>query len=156
MVDLMSTPPYSLVPSPQNQSWLDQHPHWKILVGGLIVLGLLLLLVGAAVFGTMASVRSSSPYQEAISRLYASPQVIEALGEPLQTGFIFFGSYQGHGYSGEEDFKLRVSGPKGRGALYVCASRNNNRWRTDIMRFSVDGSSEAVDLLRPAGVQPAR
>lgn len=151
----MSTPPYSLVPTPGNQSWLDRHPHWKIALGGLIVLCLLLLPLSAAIFGTMASVRSSSPYQEAISRLYANSEVIDALGEPLQTRFLFFGSYKGHGYTGEEDFKLCVSGPKGKGTLHVYASRNNNRWRSEVMQFSVQGSSESVDLLQPSGTQPA-
>lgn len=150
----MRTPPYPLVPKAEENSWLDQHPHWKIAVGGFVVLCSLLLPISAAIFGTMASVRSSSPYQEAISRLSSDPHVIDALGEPLQTRFLFFGFYKGHGYTGEEDFKLCVSGPKGKGTLHVYASRNNNRWRSEVMQFSVKGSSESVDLLQPSGARP--
>ena len=77
------------------------------------VLGIL-----AIVFGAM---RSSTPYQEAMQTINANSAAVEALGEPIEAGWLMSGSIETSGSSGTASFSIPVSGPKGSGTL-----RRNN------------------------------
>ncbi|MCD9027276.1 cytochrome c oxidase assembly factor 1 family protein [Luteimonas sp. BDR2-5] len=87
--------------------------------------------VGTLVLGVRTSMRSSEVYTGAVAQARAHPGVIAALGEPIEEGFMPFGSVDkssSDGGSGKADLMITLIGPKGRGMLSVDASRSQRQW----------------------------
>ncbi len=99
-------------------------------------------IIGLA-FGAM---RSSTPYQEALFAAQTDTAVIEALGEPIEAGWLMSGSIETSGSSGTASFSIPVSGSKGEGTLYVEAQRTGGRWHYDQLYLEVDGQSGLIPL----------
>jgi hypothetical protein len=147
----MATPPYSLVPTPLKRGWLESNPRWKIPLGLLIIV----VLVGGFTTGLMtivfASFQNSDVYKQSIAQAEANPQVQQLLGEPLKPGWLITGQLNVNGSSGIANFSIPVSGPKGKGAIRVVASKNAGVWRFTYLQVSVEGERGSIDLL---AIQP--
>ena len=94
-------------------------------------------------------------------------QVVDALGEPIESGFWISGSINVDGPSGDVDVSIPISGPKGSGTLYVVGNRSAGRWQYSRMEVEVSGRPSRIDLrpralipslraLAPPGAAPAR
>jgi cytochrome oxidase complex assembly protein 1 len=129
------------------RGWLETNPRWKIPLGGLI---LLLLLVG---FGTVlltvifASFHGSDVYKQALARASADSQVRERLGEPIQTGWFISGQLNVNGDAGNADLSIPVSGPRGKGAIRAVAVKRGGVWRFTTLQVGIDGGDTPIDLL---------
>jgi len=138
-------------PSAQPQrSWWNRNWKWVVPVGCLVLLLPLLAITGfvgtilAIVFG---SIKSSDAYEEALARARANPAVVAALGEPVEDGWLVGGNIQVNGPSGSADLSSSLHGPKGKGTLYVVATKSAGRWEYQTLEVEVDGSPERIDLL---------
>jgi len=109
----------------------------------LLAVGVVVALGGLAFFG----IRKSDVFEEAIRRARANPDVVEALGEPIEAGLLLSGSFQVTPTSGETDFSIPVSGPKGKGRLYVVATKSAGQWDFSTLELQVDDSELRIDLL---------
>src|SRR6266496_4634130 len=88
----MSKPPYPLHPEPMKKSWIEGHPQWKIPLGLLL---LIVLIVGfSATMGTimLATYRHSDVYKQAVARASESAPVRELIGEPITPGWAVSGA----------------------------------------------------------------
>jgi Cytochrome oxidase complex assembly protein 1 len=137
------------------KSWLARR--WKLLVGVLI--GLMLLGI-AAIFGivslVMASIKSSDAATEAMAKARSNPAVVQSLGTPIKEGWLVSGSINVSGGSGEADLALPISGPKGKGTVYVSARKIAGVWNYGVMQVAIDHSGQRIDLLAASpGSQPA-
>jgi len=95
------------------------------------------------VFGAM---RSTDVFQTAIARAKADPAVIEALGSPIKDGLFLSGSTNVNGASGEADLAIPISGPKGKGTLYVVAVKAAGEWSYSKMVVEIAGTRERINL----------
>jgi hypothetical protein len=121
-------------------------------VGGLTVVTLVIFcVVFVACFGGIfvlvtGQLKSSEPYQLALEKAQSNPEVVEALGEPIEPGFWVLGTISTGGISGEADLQFPISGPKNRGMIYITARRENAVWRFYTLAVHVDGQDELIDL----------
>lgn len=64
---------------------------------------------------------------EALERVRNDPAVVERLGEPIKLGWSLNG-LQTHGDEGRADYSLPLSGPRGKGRVYIKAFSANGEW----------------------------
>ena len=133
-------------------NWWSRNWKWFVPVLGVIVI---LLAVGSiALFVTLlfSTMKSSGAYKQALVAARADPAVEQALGAPIDAGFIVSGSVSVSGSSGDADLSIPVSGPKGKGTLHVRATRSMGEWQFTELVLEVAQTGERIDLL--AGATP--
>src|SRR5437773_3067210 len=74
--------------------------------------------------------------QRCFARAKTHPAVIEALGSPVTEGLLLSGNTNVNGASGEANLSIPVSGPKGKGTIYVAATKSLGRWNYSGLVFS--------------------
>jgi hypothetical protein len=108
--------------------------------------------VFVVVFGSM---RSSTPYKDAVAMAQRDPRVIAALGSPVEPGLLISGSINTRNDSGDAKLAIPLSGPKGKGTLHVEATKVRGNWTYHQMK--VVGSGWEINLLQesPGTTSPA-
>jgi len=131
------------------KNWFGRNWKWLVPVGclGMVVACAVFFLV---IFGSAIwAIRSTEVYQKSIDGLSADPRVIEALGTPVKPGFMVGGSVNVSGPTGEANISIPLSGPKGKGTLYVVADKSLGFWLFTDMVLEVEETGERIDLLTP-------
>lgn len=95
----------------------------------------------------------SDVYREALARAKASPGVVRSLGEPLREGLFVSGSIQVTGPSGNAELAIPLSGPRGKGTIYLEARKSAGRWNYSRLLVEVTATGERIDLLKPGEAQ---
>ncbi len=103
---------------------------------------------GLIVFGVFGAIRSSDFYEQALETAQNDPDVIAALGEPIEAGWWVMGTISTSGLSGEGDLIIPISGPDGSGTLYATGRRDTGEWTYFTLAVEVDGREELIDLMR--------
>jgi hypothetical protein len=104
-------------------------------------------VVGGGAFWAWWSSGASDVRDRAVERARSHPAVIDALGEPIETGWLPQGSVHLQNGEGEADFTLGLTGPRGEGRLYVKARRERGEWDFEVLELRVEGRDEVLDLL---------
>jgi len=113
----------------------------------LIGAGLAFVLVIAGfVFGML---RNSDPAKMAIQRAEANPVVASRLGTPLKMGLLVSGNVNVNGASGHADMSIPVTGPRGRGTIYLIADKTLGRWEFSALEIALNDEAQRVNLLQP-------
>ena len=120
----------------------SQRPAWVkwIVLGcvGLIVVG---LCVAAGIVAlVMGSLKQSDAYKTALEKVHGSAAAVEALGEPIEPGFFLSGTVNVNGPSGDAVLSIPVHGPRGKGTLYLEATKQAGRWKYSLLELAVAGS----------------
>lgn len=125
-------------------------------VGMLVAAGCLgaVLLVAAAVGGfgylLFGSMRRSGAYQDALRALRGHPAAREVLGEPMEAGWLTTGNINVTPAAGEAKLAIPVSGPRGRGTLYVEAVKRAGKWQMNLLELAPSAGAR-INLLGLAG-----
>ncbi len=141
--------PQSAVPapvlsaSPTHRGWLARN--WKWLLATLFLGGLVLMVGFFALI--MGAIRSSDVAKASVAMAQSNRQVVQQLGAPIEEGWLLSGSVNVSNASGDADLSVPISGPKGKGTVYVTAQKSAGRWRYSVMQVAIDGSDERIDLL---------
>jgi len=140
VVQVAATIPDEVTPKP---GWLNKN--WKrslaICVGGAAV----------ATIPLFVFLADSEVSKLAFAEAQGNLAVRQRLGEPVKRGFFSSGNIEISGPSGRADIAIPISGPKGKGTLYVVARKSAGLWSFSTLQVAVDGQAERVDLLK----QPA-
>jgi len=147
----MPAPPYPVHPEPLQRSWLEKHPVWKIPLGALILILLVVSFGGMVMTIITTSFRHSDVYKQAVARASESLQVREQFGEPLQIAWLISGELSVTGSTGRANLSIPISGPHGRGVIHVVAKKAGAFWRFSYLQVCGSGQSTCTDLL---SVQP--
>ena len=115
----------------------------------LALFAAVILLSLSVLFGM---IKSSDAYQQALREAKADPAVAQALGEPIEEGWLTMGNISVNGPSGEANLQIPISGPKGEGDIYLEATKSAGQWNYSTLLVRVDGSDQVIDLL-PAQTQ---
>jgi len=130
-----------------NPNWWSRNWKWFVPVGCLSLILLFCAFI-AVVFGAASGVmKSSDAYKEGLARAQASAAVTEALGTPVVTGWFTSGSVNVSGGSGEAHLEIPISGPKGKGTIYVEAAKSAGAWSYSKLEVAIAASGERIDLL---------
>ena len=111
--------------------------------------GGIVLVAVAAFFVTLffiisASFKSSEAYKLAVSKMEASQEVSRVIGTPFTTGMPS-GSMQISGPDGSANLSFSVSGPAGKGTVYMEAVQNLGQWQIHRMVLEEE-SGNRIDL----------
>jgi hypothetical protein len=135
------------------KSWLGRNWKWLLLVA---FLGMILLGVGVFAL-IMGAIRGSDVAKESVARAQANAAVVQQLGALIDEGWMVGGSINvAAGGTGDADLAVPISGPKGKGTVYVTARKIAGTWNYSQMVAAIEGSGEKIDLLAASSQeQPA-
>jgi Cytochrome oxidase complex assembly protein 1 len=125
-------------------TWWPRNRKWAIPVG---ILTALVLFVGVVLLIVAFAMRSGDAYKQGLAKAQTDGSVVEALGEPIEPGFMIAGSVSVSGPSGHADLSIPLSGPRGEGILYVKAEKEAGTWTMQILEVEVIGRPERIHLL---------
>jgi len=125
---------------------------WVAIGCGAVVLLVVAAIVGGVVL-LFGSFRSSQPVRMAVARAERNPEVQRALGTPLRVGWFISGNFNVSGSSGKADAQVPVTGPRGRGTIYLAAHKTAGEWSFDRLEIELPGHAERVNLMEPAMFQ---
>jgi hypothetical protein len=134
--------------------WWNRNWKWFVPTGCCLgtLLGILLAIAvfGVGIFGFISGIskvlKSSEPYQTAIARAKANEKVIAALGTPIKEGFPQ-GSVNTNKDVSDADIHVSLTGPKGKGTLYVAGYTSDGKWIYSRMLVILEGSNEKIRLI---------
>jgi hypothetical protein len=142
-VDQPLTQPVAAKPN-----WWKRNWKWFVPLGCFTVVLLFLAFVGSILVIVFSAMKSTDVYKEALNRAKADPAVIEALGSPIKDGFLISGNTNVNGASGESNLAIPISGPKGKGTIYVSANKSLGQWNYSGLVVEVGQTHQRIDLLQ--------
>jgi hypothetical protein len=138
----------TILPVSPQKNWFGRNWKWFVPVASLAVIVLFAAFI-AAVFGLVeASFQSSSVYTQALARARANPQVSGQIGLPLKAGWFTTGNLNIDNDDGNADLVIPISGPKGKGKIYVVAKKTADVWRYETLEVEVNGQPDRILLLQ--------
>jgi len=121
---------------------------WFVPVGCLGTLTLFAVFVGSITLIVFGAMKSTDVYKGALARVEAHQSVIEALGSPIKAGFLVSGNTDVNGASGQANLSIPISGPKGKGTIYVAAVKSLGEWNYSGLVVEIQKTHRRIDLLR--------
>ena len=109
---------------------------------------LFVVFVGSIALIVFSAMKSTDVYKDALARAQVHPSVIEALGAPIEEGFLVSGNTNVNGASGEANLSIPISGPKGKGTIYVAANKSLGRWNYSGLIVEIAKTHQRIDLLQ--------
>jgi hypothetical protein len=133
----------------RNKRW-DSVDHFKRVQRLWAICGVVavIALVGFAVavwFFVSSLLKHSEAYQMAVVRLQANIEAVNALGTPISTGTPT-GRITTSGPTGTADLAFSVEGPKGRGTVYLHATKELGVWKLNRIELQIDGRAGRINL----------
>ncbi|HEY4638486.1 MAG TPA: cytochrome c oxidase assembly factor Coa1 family protein [Candidatus Udaeobacter sp.] len=129
-------------------NWWKRNWKWFVPLGCFTVALLFLAFVGSILVIVFTTMKSTDVYKQAVARAKADPAVIEALGSPIEDGFLVSGNTNVNGASGESNLAIPISGPKQKGTIYVSANKSLGQWKYSGLVVEVGQTHERIDLLQ--------
>ena len=142
----MDQPPTQ--PATAGPNWWKRNWKWFVPLGCFTVALLFLAFVGSILVIVFSAMKSTDVYKQALARAKADPAVIEALGSPIKDGFLLSGNTNVNGASGESNLAIPISGPKGKGTIYVAANKSLGRWNYTGLVVEIAKTHQRIDLLQ--------
>src|SRR5262245_42723892 len=140
--------PAPSLPSTPTPNWWKRNWKWFVPVGCFSMIVLFVAFVGSTALIVFSAIRSTDVYKEALTRARAHPSVIEALGSPIKEGFLVSGNTNVHGASGEANLSIPISGPNGKGTIYVVANKSLGQWNYSGLIVEIAKTHQRIDLVQ--------
>ena len=126
--------------------WWNRNWKWALTgCGCALVVVIALFLAGMLGFTTFV-MRASGGYREAVTRVQGDCEVQELLGAPVEAGWFVWGSTETTGPTGHSDLSFRVSGPRGKGTVYLIADKRAGQWELELLELAA-ARGQRLDLL---------
>ncbi|MBT8485044.1 MAG: hypothetical protein HKO59_03115 [Phycisphaerales bacterium] len=144
---LLTATPMAEPAAERPPGWWQRHWKWAVptgvvtLMGGVVGFVVLLLAV------ILGVIKSTEPYEVAVSEARSAPAVIAALGLPIEEGFFVAGNIEMTPGSGTADLAIPIDGPQGRATIFVEADRAAGEWGYSLLEVTVHATGEEIDLL---------
>ena len=135
---------------PAKTNWWKRNWKWFVPLGCFSVVLLFLAFIGSILVIVFSAMKSTDVYKEALARAKADPAVTEALGSPIKEGFLLSGNTNVNGAAGESNLAIPISGPKGKGTIYVSANKALGQWNYSGLVVEIGETHERIDLLHKA------
>ena len=138
-----SHPPSAAAP---RSGWWSRNWKWFVPTGCLTVFLLFVAFIALIVLVVFGALKSTDVYKTALARAQADPAVIKALGTPIDDGLFLSGSTKVEGGSGTADLAIPISGPKGKGKIFVVATKSAGRWTYKTLAVEIAQTGQRIDL----------
>ena len=118
---------------------------------------LMMFCAGVGIVLLMSSVKRMDHYKVATTSVKANPAAIAALGEPIEISWFVSGNFSFKGtQNGEASLKIPVSGPKGKGTVYVEGKKTDGTWTYEVLHLQAAGQKRiALDAKQQPDPDPA-
>ena len=136
------------VPLTPKTNWWKGNWKWFVPVGCFSMLLLFVAFVVSIALIVFSAVKATDVYKDALARAKVNPSVIQMLGSPIKEGFLVSGNTNVNGASGEANLSIPISGPKGKGTIYVAANKSLGEWNYSGLVVEIEKTHERIDLLR--------
>jgi hypothetical protein len=140
----MSLPDPTLSPP---RSWWQRNWKWAVPVGGVAMLALIAVFVGAVTALVFTTIRRGDLYREAVAQAKASPAVQAELGSPIHEGWWILGHMRTRGSGGSATLSVPLKGAARNGTLHAVARKSAGRWTYERLEVAVEGRRERISLL---------
>jgi hypothetical protein len=149
MPPMPSTPP--MMPMrPPPRSWWSRNWKWFVPVGCLLPIFLCGGGITGLVFFGLSLIKSSEPYQHAMTEAKGNSAVVANLGEPVEPRLLPNGSVNLHNDAGDADLIIPVRGSKGTGKMHIVGIKSAGKWTYSQLDFTPDDGKPTVNLLKPS------
>jgi len=147
-------PPHASSAAPAPRGWWQRNWKWALPVVVVGFFAVVVTFVALIVFTLRGSMMGSDVYRDAMVRANAHPELVGALGEPIEAGFMPMGSISKSsekGGSGRADLVIFLSGPRGSGQLVAAAERRLGTWTWESLIYVPDNGDvdDAVWVAEP-------
>ena len=136
---------------PERKNWWGRNWKWFVPAGCLTLIVLFAAFIGSIFLVATTAMKSSDVYKAAVAKAQANPEVVEALGTPITTGFFTSGSVNVSGSTGDAALSIPLSGPKGKATIQLEAKKSGGEWTFSKLVVEVENPSKRIDLLPEAG-----
>ncbi|MFN2476635.1 MAG: cytochrome c oxidase assembly factor Coa1 family protein [Chthoniobacterales bacterium] len=133
-------------PTVPRRGWWSRNWKWFVPTGCLSLIALFCIFIALIVFVVFGAMKSTDVYKTAVARAKSNPAVTAALGSPITEGMFLSGSANTSGGSGTADLSIPISGPKGKGTIYVTATKAGGDWDYSKLYVEVDKTKERIQL----------
>ena len=131
------------------QSWFKRNWKWVVPTGGcLLIIILFITFAGTLIWGVTSLMSDSQAYEDAMTEATSNTQVIEILGEPIETDGMAGGSINYSGGFGEAQLSIPIKGPNAAATIYVSGEGVEGNWKYDRMEVFIKDSDQVIDLLQ--------
>ncbi|MGZ8851733.1 MAG: cytochrome c oxidase assembly factor Coa1 family protein [Thermoanaerobaculia bacterium] len=133
-------------PAQPQRGWWSRNWKWVVPVGCLSIVVMCVAFVGIIVAVVFGAIKSTDAYTKALNTARNDPRVIQALGTPIEPGFLVTGNVNVDNDRGTANIDFPISGPKGKAKIHAVAEKSDGKWKYSMMQAHiVDG--ETIDLL---------
>jgi hypothetical protein len=124
--------------------------------GCALLIAAVVTFVAVIVFGVFAAIRAADPYKDGVERARGDARVQQALGTPIEPGWLVGGSIQTKNRSGDCDITVPLNGSKQSATLRVVGTKDDGRW-TYTKMLVTPAKGPPIDLLQgsPSTAPPA-
>lgn len=129
-------------------NWWIRNWKWFVPVGCFTLMLLFLAFVGSILLIVFSAMKSTDVYKDALARAKTNPAVIDALGSPIKERFFMSGNTNVNGASGKSNLAIPISGPKGKGTIYVSAQKSLGEWNYSGLIVEIGQTHQRIDLLQ--------
>ena len=140
----------------KGSAWAWKHRRWESIEHfqktqrkwakwGVVALGSMALAAVAMFFGVASLLKDSEAFRMSLAALERSAPGAQQIGNPIETGMPS-GSLQTSGPRGRASLAYSVSGPKGKGKVYVEATMALGKWQVDRLVLEQDGSGIRTEI----------
>lgn len=139
--------PLPPIPSPPRGGWWARNWKWFVPAGCLSVLVLFAVFVCGIVLIVFSAMKSSDVYKTAVARAKADLRVQRALGSDVHDRMFPSGKTNVTGPTGEAELAIPISGARGKGTIYVVATKALGEWQYSTLIVKTN-DGETIDLKR--------
>src|SRR5262245_17069550 len=102
---------------------------FKILAAGcaLLIVGFI-AFIAVIVFVVFGAIKHSDPYAIAFNHATHDPRVVEALGKPIESGWVVRGHVNVNNDTGNADLNFSILGAKQNANVHVVGDREGREW----------------------------
>lgn len=128
------------------RSWFSRNWGWLLGGGCLSIIVVVILVIVGAFYKISDSISGSEPYTYAFSQAIENEEVIDFLGEPIESDGMGSTSYKNRNGKSTVSLTIPIKGAIDEGEIIVEAEKINNEWAYNTLYVKIDGESELIYL----------
>jgi len=128
------------------KNWFARNWKWAAPTGCLLMVLLVGAFIGTIFFFVFSMMKSNDAYQHSLEVARHNPEVVAALGQPIEDGWFVSGNFEENGPSGVANFSIPLKGPKGGATVYVEAHKNAGQWNYNTLVVELDANHQRIEL----------
>ena len=132
----------------EQKSWFRRNWMWLVPVSGCFTIILLFVLgIGATIFGVSKLFTESAPYEYALEQASNNAEVIEYLGENIESNGIMQGTISLKNNTGNANITIPIKGTKGKGSVTIVGEKLDGEWVYSALFVMIKDTNERINLL---------